>query len=42
MDSHTVALATFGTADAKNEAIQKWFAHRWLQQFAKAEEHLKQ
>ena len=37
-----VALAAFGTTDAKHvEAVQKWFAHRRLQQFAKAEEHLK-
>ena len=41
-DICAVALAAFGTTDAKHaEAVQKWFAHRRLQQFAKAEEHLK-
>ena len=36
-----VALATFGISDAASvRAVQDWFAHRRLQQFAKAE-HLK-
>ena len=42
-DVRVVALAASGTTDAKHvEAFQKWFARRCLQQFAKAEEHLKQ
>ena len=41
-DIHAVALTAFGTTDAKHvEVVQKWFAHYRLQQFAKAEEHLK-
>ena len=41
-DICAVALAAVGTTDAKHvEAVQKWFAHRRLQQFGKAEEHLK-
>ena len=41
-DIRAVALAAFGTINAKHiEAVQKWFAHHPLHQFAKAEEHLK-
>ena len=37
-----VAVAAFGIGDAASvRAVQDWFAHRRLQQFAKAEEHLK-
>ena len=37
-----VAVAAFGIRDAGSvRAVQDWFAHRRLQQFAKAEEHLK-
>ena len=36
------ALAAFGISDVASVcAVQDWFAHRRLQQFAKAEEHLK-
>ena len=41
-DIHAVALAAFGTTDAKHvEAVQKWCTHHCLQQLAKAEEYLK-
>ena len=41
LGSYNPRLAAFGTTDAKLEAAQEWFAHRRLQQLAKAEEHLK-
>ena len=42
LGTYNPRLAAFCTTDAKHvEAFQKWFAHRRLQQFAKAEEHLK-
>ena len=41
-DIRAFALAAFGTTNAKHvEAVQKWFAHRRLQNFPKAKEHLK-
>ena len=39
---YAVAIAAFGSAEAKHvEAVKKRFAHRRLQRFAKAEEHVK-
>ena len=38
---HVVAVATFCISDAASVRLQNWFARGRLQQFAKAEEHLK-
>ena len=41
-DIRALSLAAFGTFDTKHaEAVEKWFAHRRLQQLVKGEEHLK-
>ena len=40
-ETRAILVAAFGIGAAIVCVVQDWFAHRCLQQFAKAEEHLK-